>query len=277
MRKLNNLKIWSISYARCCETHEVVSAYVKFEVGDMKATIELDCNDYLTDIKEVEEEILNALDCSCELDYFDLISVKNGVVTFNLNNLDNCEVKFDAVEYLDDIKAFCFMILENTFDYVDEYDKHGCNNCDKCCRRCDYEMDCRKSSDDFRELRQHEIDREMLEDILEDSSDKYIQATIDIVQKVRNKYADEVSDLDAEQIHECILKVIDIEKSLEEDMTAIKILCEMFNINIDYAIETYILRKTLHNNYTFSEIFDEENRVYLKNRTAIYNKINKIK
>ncbi|MDK2587282.1 hypothetical protein QOZ83_15655, partial [Romboutsia sedimentorum] len=237
MRKLNNLKIWIISYARCCETHEVVSAYVKFEVGDMKATIELDCNDYLTDIKEVEEEILNALDCSCELDYFDLISVKNGVVTFNLNNLDNCEVKFDAVEYLDEdaIKELCFMILENTFDYVDEYDKYGCNNCDRCCRRCDYEMDCRISSDNFKEIRQHELDAEMLEDILEDGSDEYIQATIDMVQKVRNKYADEVSDLDGEKIYECLLKAVELQKSFDYDSSLVEALCEHYNIHFEYA------------------------------------------
>lgn len=210
MKKINSLKILRVNYWRDCESQEIVEAEVEFKVGNVTAKIDIETYDYLTDMKAVENEIVEAIELSLESEYFELISIENDTITFDLLLLHDCEIKYDDCQEFDEnvIEVICRIALEDTF--TDKYDQFGFENCNCRCRECDYEFDCRRfrASEDFIEIRQHEIDKEMIEDILEGSSDEFIQATID-----RVNYP-ESSNLDAEEIYECLLKVIKTEKSV---------------------------------------------------------------
>ncbi|MDK2584227.1 hypothetical protein QOZ83_00005 [Romboutsia sedimentorum] len=172
----------------------------------------------------------------------------NTKITVDLSNAD-IESIFDLPLYLEDEVSKLFE--------CDEYDEKGIDN--------------------FKEIRQHELDAEMLENLLEDDySNKFIQSTIEMVKKIRTNIPDS-SDLDGEEIYECLLKAVELQKSFDYDSSLVEALCEHYNIHFEYAKEIYMLRKLLYPNYKYSQIFDDNTIEYLVNRTKIKNKIDSLK
>lgn len=147
--------------------------------------------------------------------------------------------------------------LNNLKIFRDKYDMFGVQNCNCKCRQCRYEFDCRSSSEDYKNIRQHEIDKEILEEILEGSSEEFLQSTIALVKKVRVNHPDFI-DVDASAIYERILGAIEVLDSLEEDKEfLVELACE---INVRYSLieNMYKEMKVLHKDYDFDDIFTYE-------------------
>lgn len=148
--------------------------------------------------------------------------------------------------------------LNNLKIFIDKYDRFGVNNCNCKCRQCryDYEFDCRSSSEDYKNIRQHEIDKEIIEEILEGSSDEFIQVTIALVKKVRVNHPD-FTDLDAEEVYEGILGAIEVLNDTEKHKNLLEYISNEIGVKYEIVEEKYLEGRVLYGD-KLDKIFSDE-------------------